>query len=92
MILQILPVFAEKYFYDPNSPFRNEDLYLPVAKGLASYGGLSPERRSAYGHTASMCSLNPVGQRAADFRFSDAEGKVLAFIASLDRHRTQSRH
>lgn len=76
VLFETLCGLAEKYLYDPNSQFRNEDLYLPVAKGLASYEGLSPERRSAYGHTAAMCSLNPVGQRAADFRFSDAEGKI----------------
>lgn len=76
VLFETLCGLAEKYLYDPNSPFRNEDLYLLVAKGLAVYDGLSPERRSSYGHIVSMCSLNPVGQSAADFRFSDAEGKI----------------
>lgn len=75
-VFEILCGLAEKYLYDPNSPFRNEDLYLPVAAGLAGYEGLSPEERSAYIYTVRMCSLNPVGQRAADFRFSDAAGNM----------------
>ena len=26
----------EKYFYDPNSPFRNEELYIPVLKEISN--------------------------------------------------------
>lgn len=75
-MLETLCGLAEKYLYDPNSPFRNEDLYLPVAEFLAEYDGVGPEMREAYRHTARMCLLNPIGQKAADFRFSDAGGQI----------------
>ena len=67
---------AYKYFYDPNSPMRNEDIYYHFVKRLASYDGLSPEMRGKYAYDAKMCSLNRVGTVAADFRFADKTGKI----------------
>lgn len=66
---------AEKYFYDPNSPFRDEDIYREYLLGLAA-SSLTPEdRKPAYGHDARMCALNAVGTPAADFRFTDIRGR-----------------
>lgn len=67
---------AYKYFYDPNSPMRNEDIYYHFVKRLASYDGLSPEMRGKYAYDAKMCSLNRVGTVATDFRFADKTGKI----------------
>ena len=67
---------AYKYFYDPNSPMRNEVIYYHFVKRLASYDGLSPEMRGKYAYDAKMCSLNRVGTVAADFRFADKTGKI----------------
>ena len=65
---------TEKYFYNPNSPFRNENLYLPFAEGLAKYDGFSKAERERYAYTAEMCSLNRIGDKASDFEFSDKDG------------------
>ncbi len=67
---------SQKYFYDPNSPMRNEDLYLPFVSRLASYEGLDPLMRGKYERETRLCSMNCVGSRAADFRFSDKSGRI----------------
>lgn len=63
------------YLYDPNSPYRNEDYYLPFVKGLADSGFTPEERKPGYAYDARMCSLNRVGTKAADFSFSDRDGR-----------------
>ena len=55
---------SEKYLYDPQSPYRNEDLY----GRLAAYIG------GDLAQTAKLCALNAVGTRAADFLMEDARG------------------
>ena len=67
---------ADKYLYDPNSPFRNEEYYLHFASRLSSYGSISSEERARYAHVTEGCSLNRLGQKAADFVFSDKRGKM----------------
>ena len=67
---------ADKYLYDPNSPFRNEEYYLYFASRLSSYAGISSEERARYAHVTEGCSLNRIGQTAADFVFSDKRGKM----------------
>ncbi|MBO4465542.1 MAG: DUF5106 domain-containing protein [Bacteroidales bacterium] len=59
---RILPL-AEKYLYDPNSPYRDEDFY----------GALMA--RAGNAELARLCSLNAVGTKATDFEWEDARGK-----------------
>ncbi len=75
-LLETIVGLAEKYFYDPNSPFRNEDFYFYFAKGMSSYEGISPEARGRYKYEAEKCSLNKRGTKAADFKFADKKGKI----------------
>lgn len=67
---------AEKYLFDPNSPYRNEDIYLPFVKGLSESPLTSPSMVPAYKHDASMCELNSIGSQAADFAFKDIAGRT----------------
>jgi len=67
---------AEKYLYDPNSPVRNEEFYLPYIQGLAKSNASKAEMRPAYGYDASMCALNRIGTPVADFRFKDVSGRI----------------
>lgn len=63
-----------RYLYDPNSPVRNEDLYLPFVSRLAVSEYIPADLRPAYSHDARMCALNPVGSPAADIVFKDLFG------------------
>ena len=75
-VFEAVAALAERYLYDPNSPLRNEDFYLPLAEGLSEYEGFSEAERASYAYTARMCSLNRTGQKAADFEFSDKNGNL----------------
>ena len=67
--------FAAKYFFDPNSPVRSEEVYLPFVERLAESPYVSEGMRSAYAYDASICRLNRPGTVAADFRFTDLQGR-----------------
>lgn len=71
-----LTALYERYLYDPNSPLRNEECYLPFCTRMAHSHVLEPVRRGVYEFQASMCSLNRPGTKAADFSFSDRSGRV----------------
>ena len=63
-----------KYLYDPNSPVRNEDLYLPYVSRLAVSEYSDPDLKPSYSFETQMCSLNMIGSPAADFIFTDLAG------------------
>lgn len=64
-----------RYFYDPNSPVRSEDLYLPFVSRLAQSALIQEDYRAGYAWDAQMCALNRIGTPAADFVFIDTAGK-----------------
>lgn len=75
-VLETFVRLADKYFYDPNSPMRNEEYYLPFVTRYASYEGLSEVERKKYEREARLCALNRIGTKATDFRFCDRYGKI----------------
>ena len=74
-VFEFFEEMVPKYLYDPNSPVRNEDLYLPYVSRLAVSDYVDPDMKPAYDHDAQMCSLNMIGSPAADFTFTDLGGK-----------------
>ena len=76
---QVLETFADlfqKYYFDPNSPMRNEDVYHHFVVRYASYDGIDEVMKGKYEREARLTGLNSVGTKAADFRFSDRRGKM----------------
>lgn len=67
---------VSKYLYDPNSPLRCEDYFLPFARGLAESQYTDDNRRPGYQYQARMCALNQFGQKVPDFWFKDAKGRI----------------
>ena len=65
----------EKYLYNPNSPVRDEDIYGAWAERLSQSEFVSEGMRMAYARDARMCALNSVGTKAADFGFTDRDGR-----------------
>lgn len=72
----VMTAFVSKYFYDPNSPLRDEDTYLPFARRMAASVFTHPDSRPAYEFEAKMCAINPRGSVAPDFAFRDAAGRT----------------
>ena len=60
----------EKYLYDPNSPFRNEEYYIPVLQELVNSSLLSDEMKSVYQFQLDMVLMNRVGQKANNFSYT----------------------
>ncbi len=75
-ILETFNELTYKYFYDPNSPVRNEDSYHAYVSGLVGYEGLDPAMRGKYEHEVRMTGMNRAGTVAADFRFADRNGRM----------------
>lgn len=63
-----------RYLYDPNSPHRSEDLYLPFVEGLTKSKYTLEEKRRGYEFELEKCRLNPYGAIAPDFEFKDIKG------------------
>lgn len=66
----------DKYYYGPNSPFRNEKLYIPVLRQLVKSSLLDNEVKSRYEFQLSMTLKNQVGTKASNFDYTDASGKT----------------
>lgn len=65
-----------KYLYDPNSPVRSEDYFLPFVQGLAESPWTGEEYRAGYRYQARVCALNQFGQKVPDFKYKDGAGRV----------------
>ncbi len=75
-VFETFNMLAYKYFYEPNSPVRNEDNYHVYVKRLALHEGLDSSMRGKYDYEARMTGMNRAGTVAADFRFSDKNGRM----------------
>ena len=72
----LMEEIVTRYLYDPNSPMRNEDLYLPFVEGLAKSPYTREAARPGYEYQRAMCALAPAGSVAPDFRFKDISGRT----------------
>ena len=75
-VFEQLSRWTKHYFYDPNSPVRNEDLYWYYVDRLGRSDLIDNGYRMGYEWEARMCRLNRVGTPAADFSFTDTRGRV----------------
>ena len=75
-ILADMAQLTHHYLYDPTSPIRSEELYLPFVSRLAASALVEPSRKMAYAWDARMCALNRPGTPAADFTFVDTQGRT----------------
>ncbi len=69
-----LTELVSRYLYDPNSPMRDEDLYLPFVEEMLNSPCTRSDMRNAYRHELKMCRTNTYGSVAPDFRYSLADG------------------
>ena len=67
---------VDKYFYNPNSPLRNEDHYSFYAACLAKSDLIESIMQEKYARQVRLAALNRIGTKASDFRFTDKRGKA----------------
>lgn len=68
---------VNSYLYDTESPYRNEELYLPFVQGLATSEFTPDHIRAGYIDDALMCSINRIGRAAEDFDMETLDGQRL---------------
>ena len=90
----------EKYLYNPNSPFRNEEFYIPVLKYLCASKSADFATKTRAGFRLKMALKNRVGELANDFEYTLSNGKkgklsaikadyILIFFNNPDCHDCQ---
>lgn len=66
----------EKYLYDPNSPMRDESLYIPVLESVLAAPVLDEVNKIRPAHLLELALKNRVGEPATDFTYTLANGKT----------------
>ena len=67
----------EKYLYNPNSPARNEDVYIDVLEALLSTEGIKDENKIRYQKHLTSSLRNRPGTIASDFVMETSQGKKM---------------
>ena len=65
----------EKYLYDPNSPMRDESLYIYVLEAVLEAPVLDEVGKIRPAHLLGLALKNRVGEPATDFTYTLADGK-----------------
>lgn len=66
---------AEKYLYDPNSPMRNEELYIPVLDAMLESKVLNDTEKILPKGRRELAEQNRLGRQAEDFTYTLVSGK-----------------
>lgn len=62
--------FSELYLYNPNSPYLDEELYIPVLESVMNSEALDTLSKVPYAYQLELALLNRVGQKANDFPYT----------------------
>lgn len=65
---------ADKYLYDPNSPLRNEEFYIPVLEAMTASPILTEIEKSRPKARLKLALKNRIGTRALNFTYTLASG------------------
>ena len=84
---QQLVAREERFLYDPNSPYRNEDLFLPVAEHLLTAPFSTRQQRDQAAWMLPKLRLNRPGTPAADFDFLTPKGRRTSLYVLLDERK-----
>lgn len=65
---------ADKYLYDPNSPMRNEEFYIPVLEAMIASPVLDEVEKIRPQARLKLAHKNRIGTKALDFTYTLASG------------------
>lgn len=65
----------EKYLYDPNSPMRNEELFIPVLQTVMGSSVFDETEKIRPAYLLEQTLKNRIGDIAADFSYTLADGR-----------------
>lgn len=72
---QFIALF-EKYLFDPNSPYRNDEYYIPVAEYISTSGQTAESDRLRASFRLQLLKKNRPGETASDFVYTRSDGKT----------------
>lgn len=81
---QQLVKLQEFYVFDPNSPYRNEELYIPVVDHMLTSVHSTEEQQAYARWCAPRIVLNRPGTPAADFSFTTRNGRSYTLYETID--------
>lgn len=64
------------FFYNVNSPYRNEEAYIPILEALINSPFEDPVNKEKYVFQLERCKLNRLGQPANNFRYALRSGQT----------------
>ena len=67
---------ADKYLYDPNSPMRNEEFYIPVLEAMTTTTLLNDTEKIRPTDRLKMAHKNRIGTKANNFTYTLASGAI----------------
>lgn len=65
---------SEKYLYDPNSPFRNEEVYIVVLRNIVANTKLDDIYKVRARFQLELAMKNRIGNKATDFTYTTQKG------------------
>ena len=68
---------AEHYLYDPNSPYRNEDIYIAVLRNIVSWDALDEIYKLRPESQLTMALKNRVGEPATNLTLTLSSGRKI---------------
>ncbi len=69
-------MLSDKYLYDPNSPFRNDELLIPTLECIIASPLLDEAEKIRPQSQLNMAQKNRIGQKANDFRYTLHDGRT----------------
>lgn len=72
--LEELPLIAAHYLDNPNSPVRDEEMYISFLRAFLDSEVVTDHQRQRAEFELQRCNKNRPGQRAADFRYVERDG------------------
>lgn len=73
-VYNYLTELADKYLYDPNSPMRNEEFYIPVLEAMVASPILDETEKIRPKARLELAQKNRKGTKAFDFTYTVASG------------------
>lgn len=82
---------SETFLYNPNSPYLNEELYIPAVESILALKSIDSLHKMQYHYQQKMVMLNRKGKKANDFKYEYmVDGNSARGYSSL--HRTKAEY
>jgi AhpC/TSA family. len=75
LMLNYFMDFADHYLYDPNSPYRNEELYIPMLETVIASDSLLNMEKIRPKDRLELALKNRLGTKATNFKYTLKSGK-----------------